>query len=452
MKRLLALLALAISVPLANATPISDKYAQLGGAGGFLGAPTIPETTAPDGVGKFRHYQHGSIYWHPECGAREVHGLIRERWAQLGWEQSYLGYPITDEIDLVDGSGRVSRFKGGELIWRSATNQVSEVKSTDLVVDLPFTVGEPWVIGQTNAVTPADSHSNQFAYCWDLNPAQGPSKGRPVVATATAKIVYVDENLASGDGDIGNVVIQRYGEGRYASYLHIASGSYTKEFAKQGTLFSPQAIPWSTRPVPNSGTTIADVGDTGTAVGNYHLHYCVTTTPDRKDRFVPFESVPVAFRNYSVSTNSGGSWTYVPVGVPRSGQWVRREQPKAGQQATAQVNASAVTVSHGTVKATVVAGDGKPTAPGKITITLSSAWGEPLKSQTRTISPNNLNGPWKFQFTDVPAFNGLKLAASYEGPWSLPHDAVNGESADFNLAPNAIANAPAVTLKTTLIK
>src|SRR5205823_4408854 len=105
-------LLLAAAARLANATPIGDKYAQLGGAGGFLGTPTIPETTAPDGIGKFRHYQHGSIYWHPETGAREVHGLIRQRWAQLGWEQSYLGYPITDEIDLVDGSGRVSAVQG----------------------------------------------------------------------------------------------------------------------------------------------------------------------------------------------------------------------------------------------------------------------------------------------------------------------------------------------------
>src|SRR5436853_94143 len=125
MKRLLVLLALAIALPLAHATPIADKYAQLGGAGSFLGSPTIPET---------------------------------------------------------------------------------------------------------NAVTPSDSHGNQFAYCWDLNPALLASKGRPVVATATARIVDVDENFPSGNGNIGNVVIQRYGEGRYASYLHLAKGSYTSAF------------------------------------------------------------------------------------------------------------------------------------------------------------------------------------------------------------------------------
>ena len=187
------MLVLLLATGVAAASPISDKYTQLGGQNGFLGAPTIPETTAPDGVGKFRHYQHGSIYWHPECGAHEVHGLIRQRWSQLGWETSYLGYPITDEINLVAGAGKISRFKGGELIWHSATNQVTEVKSTDLVVDLPFPVGETWVIGQTNAVTPSDSHGGQWAYCFDLNFGGGPSAKRPFVSTATAKIVYVEE-------------------------------------------------------------------------------------------------------------------------------------------------------------------------------------------------------------------------------------------------------------------
>jgi hypothetical protein len=35
---------------------IDINYAQLGSAGGFLGAPTTLETAAPDGTGRFRHY------------------------------------------------------------------------------------------------------------------------------------------------------------------------------------------------------------------------------------------------------------------------------------------------------------------------------------------------------------------------------------------------------------
>lgn len=76
---------------------IDDKYVALGGAGNFLGAPVSQETSTPDGVGHFRHYQGGSIYWTPQTGAHEVHGAIREKWASLDWERSVLGYPTTDE-------------------------------------------------------------------------------------------------------------------------------------------------------------------------------------------------------------------------------------------------------------------------------------------------------------------------------------------------------------------
>jgi hypothetical protein len=89
---------------------IDQKYAQLGGAGGFLGKPTTPETVCLDQTGHFRHYEHGSIYWHPSTDAHEVHGAIRARWSSLGWEESWLGYPISDEGPEGTG-GRISDFR-----------------------------------------------------------------------------------------------------------------------------------------------------------------------------------------------------------------------------------------------------------------------------------------------------------------------------------------------------
>src|SRR5690606_21477142 len=83
----------------ASVTAIDDKYATLGGAGGFLGGPTTPELPCPDLVGAFRHYEHGSIYWSPATGAHEVHGEIKVLWSQLGWEAGELGYPTSDEGD-----------------------------------------------------------------------------------------------------------------------------------------------------------------------------------------------------------------------------------------------------------------------------------------------------------------------------------------------------------------
>lgn len=78
---------------------IRQKYLELGGEASFLGYPTTDETGCPDGVGRYNHFQAGSIYWTGRTGAREVHGLIRQKWAQLGWERNAaLGYPLTDEL------------------------------------------------------------------------------------------------------------------------------------------------------------------------------------------------------------------------------------------------------------------------------------------------------------------------------------------------------------------
>lgn len=107
--------------PLELATAyIEAKYQALGGAGGFLKAATTAVTVCPDGRGFFRHFAGGSIYWHPYTGAHEVHGLIRQKWAGLGWERSFLGYPTSDETVGRDeeATGRFSHFQGGSIYWQ----------------------------------------------------------------------------------------------------------------------------------------------------------------------------------------------------------------------------------------------------------------------------------------------------------------------------------------------
>jgi hypothetical protein len=106
---------------------IDDKYAALGGAASFLGKPTAAEATCPDGKGHYRHYEGGSIYWHPLTGAHEVHGLIRAKWAKLGWEKSVLGYPKTDEAESGGGAkGRFNLFQGGAMTWKQGAKEAFE--------------------------------------------------------------------------------------------------------------------------------------------------------------------------------------------------------------------------------------------------------------------------------------------------------------------------------------
>jgi LGFP repeat/Cysteine-rich secretory protein family len=104
-----------------GSSPIDQKYQSLGGGGSFLGQPVTVEQSAPDYSGRYRHYQGGSIYWSSASGAHEVHGAIRDKWAGLRWEQGFLRYPTTDELRTPDGIGRFNHFQGGSIYWTPAT-------------------------------------------------------------------------------------------------------------------------------------------------------------------------------------------------------------------------------------------------------------------------------------------------------------------------------------------
>ena len=100
---------------------IDAKYRALGGCGAFLGKPTTAEQGTPDGIGRYSVFENGSIYWTAQLGAFEVHGQIRDAWAALGWEAGLLGYPITDETTTPDTVGRYNVFQNGSLYWSPAT-------------------------------------------------------------------------------------------------------------------------------------------------------------------------------------------------------------------------------------------------------------------------------------------------------------------------------------------
>jgi hypothetical protein len=99
---------------------IRDRWVSLGAERSFLGYPITDETGTPDGVGRYNHFQGGSIYWNPATGAHEVHGAIRDKWSSLG-KISFLGYPLTDETGTPDGVGRFNHFQGGSIYWIPAT-------------------------------------------------------------------------------------------------------------------------------------------------------------------------------------------------------------------------------------------------------------------------------------------------------------------------------------------
>lgn len=95
---------------------ILEKWASLGFETSVLGYPIEDEKPTPDGVGRFSRFQGGMIYWSEPTGAHEVHGAILERWQELGFERSWLGYPTSDEQPFPQ-DGRVSTFQNGSIYW-----------------------------------------------------------------------------------------------------------------------------------------------------------------------------------------------------------------------------------------------------------------------------------------------------------------------------------------------
>lgn len=99
--------------------PILDKWIALGSVRSELGYPVSDVRVTSDGIGRYSHFQRGTIYWSPWSGAHEIHGAIRERWFAMSREQSYLGYPTSDEKDYE--GGRRSDFQNGTIDWTNKT-------------------------------------------------------------------------------------------------------------------------------------------------------------------------------------------------------------------------------------------------------------------------------------------------------------------------------------------
>ncbi len=100
---------------------IGGEYQAMGGPAGPLGLPDTSEHGTPDGRGRYNHFQAGSIYWTPQTGAHAVRGTIRDEWAKQGWEKGPLGYPVGDEINTPTKDGAVQGFEIGAMYWSPTT-------------------------------------------------------------------------------------------------------------------------------------------------------------------------------------------------------------------------------------------------------------------------------------------------------------------------------------------
>ncbi len=104
---------------------ISQRWQATGREAGPTGFPETNEFPTGDSGGRFNHFsRNASIYWSPSTGAWEVYGAIRARWAQLGWQRSYLGYPTSGEYAIP--GGRRSNFEHGYITFDFRTGALTD--------------------------------------------------------------------------------------------------------------------------------------------------------------------------------------------------------------------------------------------------------------------------------------------------------------------------------------
>ncbi|MDD7939268.1 N-acetylmuramoyl-L-alanine amidase [Actinomycetospora lutea] len=87
-----------------------------------LGEPTRVESPTADGTGRVTTFEHGTVIWSPRTGAWTVTGAIADHWRGAGAEGSPLGYPTGAEHDVP--GGRAQAFEHGALTWDRATGAV----------------------------------------------------------------------------------------------------------------------------------------------------------------------------------------------------------------------------------------------------------------------------------------------------------------------------------------
>lgn len=92
---------------------IRDNFAAHGAVAGY-GTPSTDETSTPDGSGRYNHFSLGgdvrSIYYSAPTGAHNIQGSIRSVWANSGWEAGPMGYPASDELSTPSGNGKYNHF------------------------------------------------------------------------------------------------------------------------------------------------------------------------------------------------------------------------------------------------------------------------------------------------------------------------------------------------------
>lgn len=125
---LIASMAISVYAYSVSDSLINAKWQSNGGTKGFLGKATTNTLTTPNKLGVYNHFEGGSIYRKKTFNeAYTIYGCNRAKWSELGWENSFLGFPTTDELDTYNKMGRFNHFEGGSIYYKNGATKSYEV-------------------------------------------------------------------------------------------------------------------------------------------------------------------------------------------------------------------------------------------------------------------------------------------------------------------------------------
>ena len=96
---------------------IGAKWTAAGAQNGVLGYPTTDVRSGLKNGGSAQSFVTGTIAYSPATGMHTARGGIGNRWIAAGSQNSFLGYPITDEIAGDHRGGVYQKYQGGSISW-----------------------------------------------------------------------------------------------------------------------------------------------------------------------------------------------------------------------------------------------------------------------------------------------------------------------------------------------
>lgn len=96
---------------------IFTKWGELEYEKGPLGYPITDEVTVTEGKGAYSEFELGIIYWSAKTGSHEVYGRIRDAFKENGGLEK-VGYPTTGEREVPTKTGKYNHFENGSIYWK----------------------------------------------------------------------------------------------------------------------------------------------------------------------------------------------------------------------------------------------------------------------------------------------------------------------------------------------